>query len=139
MFYFTWGATKGAPSLDEARRGRRCCVTCSTARTDLRKEGTPTRICKREGPRALVREGERSAKKEKKKKKRRTRKGKRCRAWGASQSETLGDVASRHVPVPGGEGWVSQSEGREEALSRRGRLGARDTGGDATRGKGTSR
>jgi hypothetical protein len=34
---------------------------------------------------------------------------------------------------------MSQSEGREEASSRRGRLGARATGGDATHSKGTSR
>jgi hypothetical protein len=155
MFYFTWGAAKGA-SLDEARRGRQCCVTCSAARTDLRKEGTPTRICKREGPLCTC-ERRGAVSEKKKKRKRRTRKGKRRRAWGASQSETRvtsqaqagkggcpsprarHEATSRHVPGPGGEGRVSQGEGREEVLSRRRRLGARDTGGDATRGKGTSR
>jgi hypothetical protein len=55
----------------------------------LRKEGPLLAFVSERGPRALVREGERSAKKEKRKKeKRRTRKGKRRRAWGASQSET---------------------------------------------------
>ena len=50
------------------------------------------------------------------------------------------EAMSRHVPGPGGEGRVSQSEGREEdASSHRRGLGARDTGGDATRGEGTSR
>ena len=42
------------------------------------------------------------------------------------------EATSRHVPGPGGEGRVSQSEGREEVLSRRRRLAARDTGGDVT-------
>ena len=49
------------------------------------------------------------------------------------------EAMSCHVPGPGGEGRVSQSEGREEVLSRRRRLAARDTGGDATCGRGTSR
>ena len=50
------------------------------------------------------------------------------------------EVMSRHIPGPGREGRVSQSEGREEDTSshRRG-LGVRDMGGNAMCGEGTSR
>ena len=80
------------------------------------------------GPCAPVREREWLAKKKKKEMKMNQKK-KRKRA----------EATSHHAPGPGREAGVSQSKGREKAALSHRELGARDTGGDATCGKGMSR
>ena len=100
---------KGAARADSRRGGG---TLKGAAR--MRKEGTPTRVCKREGPLCTCERRERSARKEKKKKKKKSNqknklKRERRRARGVERriaNETRGDVASRHAPGPGEEGGI---------------------------------
>ena len=93
------------------------------------------------GPCAPVREGGWSAKKEKEKEikmNHKIKKEKRTVAssvgCGTAHPRMRREAMSHHTPGPGGDGGMSQSEGREEKSSScRGRLSARETGGDATR------
>ena len=111
-------------------------------RTQIREKSGPLLVFASErGPCAPVREGGRSAKNEIEKEietNHKIKKEKRTAAssvgCGTAHPRTRREATSRHTPGPGGDGGMSQSEGREEkSSSRRGRLGARETGGDATR------